>query len=337
MDTLSDWTVKTLPMRGEFFLLLHMIGDERRGSMFSTLARKTFLFISIFILTSLACDMSVSVAPTNPAPPPTDSLAPTTAAPTSLPATQAANPTATAIQTSFEGVEVTADLLKLVLPPTIASGAHGTQVPRADGEDLPVWGKTPGHLEVSLEGYALQGKFHEPKIYVYPALEYAQMVPAAFESIHRLDNILYPPGGPKLNDQLPAVPFFNAQQVFASNIQLISFQNGQGVRFLTEYAQFPASANNQDLFYHFEGVTRDGTYYIVAILPINNPMLAATSDAGAPLPTGGVPYPFMADPNADMQLYYKSVIEVLNATPSQAFTPTIEQLDQLIQSIQIGQ
>jgi hypothetical protein len=303
--------------------------------MYNNLAKKSVFFLSIFILLFMACDMSVSVAPTNPAPAPTESLAPTAAAPTSLPATQAVNPTV--VQTSFEGVEVTVDPLKLVLPATIASGVRGTQVPRAEGQDLPVWGKTPGHLEVSLEGYALQGKLQAPKIYVYPALDYAQMVPAAFESIHRLDNILYPPGGPKLNDELPAVPFFNAQQVFASNIQLMSFQNGQGVRFLTEYAQYPASANNQDLFYHFQGVTRDGNYYIVAILPISNPMLAATSDAGAPLPSGGVPYPFMADPNADMQLYYQSVVEVLNATPSKDFTPMIEQLDQLIQSIQIGQ
>ena len=161
------------------------------------------------------------------------------------------------------------------------------------------------------------------------------MLPAAFESIHRLDNILYPPGGPDLNNPLPAIPFFNDQQVFASNVKVISFQNGQGVRFLTQYAQYSAPANNHDLFYEFQGVTRDGAYYIVAILPIRNPMLAETSDAGAPLPVGGVPYSYMIDPNTDMQLYYRSVTDVLNATPADTFTPTLNQLDQLIQSMSI--
>ena len=64
-------------------------------------------------------------------------------------------------------------------------------------------------------------------------------------------------------------------------------------------------------------------------------MLAETSDAGAPLPAGGVPYSYFADPNADMELYYRSVLDLLNASPSEIFTPTLEQLDQLIQSIKI--
>jgi hypothetical protein len=232
-------------------------------------------------------------------------------------------------------VEVSVDPLSIVISPGLASGARGSQFSRAEGENVAPWEVTPGHIQLKLEGYILQGKSQQPQIYVYPALEYAQMRPAAFESIHRLDNILYPPGGPALNDQLPAVPFFNAAQVFASNVQLISFQNGQGVRFLTEYAQHAASANNQDLFYHFEGLTRDGKYYIIAILPITAPMLAETSDGGAPLPPGGVPYPYFADPEADMQLYYKSVLDLLNASPSQVFTPTLDQLDQLIQSMKI--
>lgn len=213
---------------------------------------------------------------------------------------------------------------------------RGIQFQRANGQDLPSWSLTPGHTVLKLEGYLLQGKSHEAEIYIYPALDYAVMVPGAFESIHRLDNILYAPGGPMINDELPAVPFFNAQQVFASNIQLVSFQNGQGVRFVTEYAQYPASANNNDLFYHFQGVTRDGDYYIVAILPITAPELAETSDGGAALPSGGVPYPYFANPGADMQSYYTSVVDVLNATPAETFSPTISQLDLLIQSMRIN-
>jgi hypothetical protein len=185
--------------------------------------------------------------------------------------------------------------------------------------------------------YVLQGKSNQPQIYVYPALEYAELVPTAFESIHRLDNILYAPNAPISADQLPPVPFFNARQVFASNVQVISFQNGRGVRFLAEYAQYPVSANNTDLFYQFQGLTNDGAYYVVAILPLTAPALAETSDGGAALPAGGIPYPYFADPNADMTGYYAAVTTLLNATPPDAFYPTIGQLDSLVQSMQITQ
>jgi hypothetical protein len=232
-------------------------------------------------------------------------------------------------------VEVTVDPLRIVLPAGLASGVRGSQLPRADGQDLPYWGLTPGHTLLKLEGYLLQGKFHEPQIYVYPAQAYAEMVPGAFESIRRLDNILYSPGGSIGADQLPAVPFFNAGQVFASNVQVLSFQNGDGVRFLTEYAQYAASANNHDLFYHFQGVTRDGAYYVIAILPITVPVLAETSDGGAVLPAGGIPYSYFADPTSDMQSYYTAITALLNATSPDAFNPTMDQLDLLIQSMRI--
>ena len=248
---------------------------------------------------------------------------------------------ATAIPTaqppSSTGTTVTFGSLTLVVPPGVASGASGSEYPRIDSEDAAWWQKTPGHLQIMLgDYYVLQGKFHQPQIYVYPAQAYAELVPPAFESLHRLNNILGTPSVPISTDQLPAVPFFNAQQVFASNIQAISFQNGGGVRFLTEYAQYAAPVNNHELFYHFQGVTRDGAYYIIAILPITVPVLAETSDAAAALPPGGIAYPDITDPNADWQGYYTAVTDLLNGTSPDTFTPSINQLDLLIQSMQIA-
>jgi hypothetical protein len=304
--------------------------------MHSTLLKKVFLFITMFITVTLACDLSFTVAPSaSPTLLPTDAIIPATVASTEIPAALTPIPATLAPNATPNGVEVSVGPLSLVLSSGLAGGVRGSQVPRNEGQDLPDWDLTPGHIILKLEGYLLQGKSHEPQIYVYPAQAYAEMVPSAFESIRRLDNIVSTSGGPMINDQLPAVPFFNGQQSFASNIQLLSFQNGGGVRFLTEYAQYAVSANNHDLFYHFQGVTRDGAYYIIAILPISNPMLAETSDGGAVLPTGGVPYPYFADPEADMQAYFTSVIDVLNATPSEAFSPTMDKLDLLIQSMRI--
>jgi hypothetical protein len=237
---------------------------------------------------------------------------------------------------SFAGLETTYGVLTLVVPPGIASGASGQEYPPITDEDAAYWQKTPGHLQVMLgDYYVLKDKSQQPVIYVYPAQTYAELVPAAFESIHRLNNILGNPGAPIDPNTLPAIPFFNARQVFASQIEVVSFQNGKGVRFLTEYAQYPASANNADLFYNFIGVTNDGAYYIVAVLPLTHPNLAETSDGGAVVPSDGIPYDYFSNPNADMMLYYTSVVQLLNSASPDAFTPTIGQLDLLVQSMQV--
>lgn len=304
--------------------------------------KKTFLFLSLLTIVSLACGFTFSVSdPTSIPTLPNDAVVPTAVAPTQIPASPTSvpptlppDPPATA-QPPASDPSLSFGPLHFVLPVGLASGITGRQLARADGSDLPYWSKTPGHWQITLDNYPLQGKTHEPGIYIYAGLDYATMSPAAFEAIHRLDNILYGPGGTINMDQLPAVPFFNAQQAFASQVKVVSFQNGSGVRFLTEYAQYAVSANNQDLFYHFEGLSRDGTYYIVAILPVSVPVVAETSDAGAPLPSGGIPYPYYSDPNADMRSYYASVTTLLDTTSPDAFTPTIAQLDSLIESMQL--
>jgi len=303
--------------------------------------KKIILFLTIFIVVTLACDLAITAAPaTDPAPQPTNTF-PALENPTQIPASAtsiSATEAPTSQPPSVDGVTVTYGPLGFVLSSGIASGFVGDQFSRVEGDNVASWEETPGHTQITLDGYLLQGKFHQPQIFIYPATEYAVLNPAAFESIHRLDNILYGPGAPDLSQPLPAVPFFNAAQVFASNVQAISFQGGGGVRFLTEYAQYPAPVNNNDLFYHFQGLSRDGAYYIIAIsiFPITVPVLAETSEPGAVLPPGGIAYPDSTDPNADMEGYYASITNLLNATSPDAFTPTLSQLDALIQSMLIA-
>ena len=269
----------------------------------------------------------------------TPAFVPATAVPTAnVPATElpAASIPATEPPAST-GTAITYGPLSLIVPPGAANGASFNEYPRHDSEDAAWWQKTPGHLAVMLgDYYVLQGKLHQPQIYVYPAQEYAELVPAAFEGIRRVNNILYGSGGPITVDQLPAVPFFNAQPVLAANIQTVSFQNGGGVRFLTQYAQGNTPVNNHELFYQFQGVTRDGAYYIVAIFPVTVPVLSETGEAAAALPSGGIAAPVGTDPNADWAGYYTAVTDLLNSTPPDAFTPAISQLDMLIASMQIA-
>ena len=190
--------------------------------------KKAYLILSICILATAACGLPLQAA-TPTAVPPTPmpvlpSITPLPATATPVPATAAPTSTPTAVPPAFEGMAVTFAPLSLVIPTGLASGASGSQIPPAEGADIPPWGVTPGHIQLDLEGYLLQGKFHEPQIFVYPAQAYAEIQNGAAESIKRLQAIQSNPGAPISPEQLPFVPFFNATQVFASNIQPVSFQ-----------------------------------------------------------------------------------------------------------------
>ncbi|GAP17602.1 hypothetical protein [Levilinea saccharolytica] len=305
--------------------------------------KKTILPLTLLALTALACNMTVSFAPTSqPEPEPTRvsptltlPAAPTQAVPTQpQPTSEVPNlPEPTVPPQPLSGSTITFHRLTVTLPQTVANGASGSEIPRNDSPEAAQWQKTPGHLQVSLDGYyALQGKTNQPAIYVFPALEYAELAPAAFESIHRLRNYLYDPNNVPALDQMPGVPFMNAKILFAAQILPLSFQNGTGVRYITEYAQGPVQANNTDLFYNYIGVTDDGNDYVVVILPITSPVLAESGDLNAPVPSGGVPYP----DNGRADPYFIAISDLLNVQPGGSFSPSLDMLDSLIQSISIA-
>jgi hypothetical protein len=307
----------------------------------NTTMKNTFLFLSLFIIITLGCGVSVNILPTNTVPTAADTPIlvepPTTTPEVFIALTQAIPATPVAQPSPATNTLVTFGRLTLEIPSSVASGASGSEIAPVTNADAASWQKTPGQLQVSLvDYYVLQGKLHQPQIYVYPAIDYAVLVPGAFESMHRLRNVMSAVV-PLTPDQLPAVPFFNAAQVFASNIQTVPFQNGSGVRFLTEYAQYPAPVNNHELVYHFQGFSNDGEYYIVAVFPITAPVLVETSDAGSPVPSGGILYPFSDDPDPKaLQKYYDDVANMLDATSPDTFTPSINQLDALIQSMWVA-
>jgi hypothetical protein len=125
---------------------------------------------------------------------------------------------------------------------------------------------------------------------------------------------------------LPLLPVFNAAQIFYSQAAVVQFQNGKGVRYLTEYAQSFAPINNKDIFYTFQGLTADGQYWVSAILPISNPILPGNGDNP---PTGQS----WEDFSNSYESYIADIIAQLNAQSPGSFAPTINMLDALINSI----
>lgn len=271
--------------------------------------QKLLAFCTIMFLIQ-ACNFSYTVLPTSTA-------APTVVVPTNTVDTR--------------GV-VTLNNVSFTLPIGVANDSQSEMVAAAPGTEAdPWWNIAPAHLQFKLTGYQLQGTMLEPQIRVYPAEEYAQMENSpATTHIERLKNILAGAGISK--DTLPAVGSFNAGQIFAAHIQQIDFKSGKGVRYLTQYAQYAAPVNNHELVYEFQGLTNDGKYYIIAVLPVSSSILAEDAKPDAAIPPGGVAVP---DSGIADAAYYDAVTAALNAMYPDSFNPSLFQLDTLISSITV--
>ena len=286
---------------------------------------KTLVVMLGVVLGTWGCSFSIS-SPTTPSQ--ADQVATVVAATMQALTAVPGENTSTPAVTQFSGNSISFENVSFVIPSGLASGADTEAMTAVETNSGAPWDIAPTHLRFTLTGYQLQGKFHEPRIFVYPADTYAQANPTAAEQIDRLRKIQA--GTAPMIETLPSVPFFNAMPQIAAHIKVIPFESGSGVRALTQYAQYAAPINNRELFYHFQGLTRDGRYYLIAILPITAPILPEDEKAEASIPEGGVPIPTDIGPN---DVYYFSVTEKLNSLAPDDFTPSLNMLDALIQSI----
>ncbi|MBX3057421.1 MAG: hypothetical protein KF770_13215 [Anaerolineae bacterium] len=161
----------------------------------------------------------------------------------------------------------------------------------------------------------------QPQIPIFPLDAYAAMNPMAAAQIAQLNDLLR--DRPDLpNGALPHLPPPNGQQDLQAQMRFLAFQNGAGMRYLTQFNQEPRQINNQEIYYTFQGVTADRAYYIAAFFPVQSSSLPADNT--------------IADDAAfarDRQNYLEQTTANLNALPTTAFTPDLALLDALIASL----
>ncbi len=236
-----------------------------------------------------------------------------------------------------QGVSISYYNVSFVVPKDMASGSSSETIPVTDEQNGGPWGVAPKHLEFKLNDYNLPpGYFAQVLIDVYPATDYANAYEGANISIKRLQTLLSNPSTPLTNENLPQVPYFNAASMFAAQAKLIQFKSGSGVRMITQYGQAVGPVANNATFYHFEGLTGDGKYYIVAVLAVEAKFLINGNDPSAQPPADGIPFPGYnyTDPSY-YDKYFKAVTDKMNSTPDGSFTPSLGSLDSLINSLQV--
>jgi hypothetical protein len=195
----------------------------------------------------------------------------------------------------------------------------------APSDQSPAWDVAPQHEEIKFTGFAINETFLEPQINVYPVQDFIALQPVIAESAATLQKIILDKSNEPGN--VPILPLWNATQVFLAKPAYFDFKDGSGIRYITQYGQAVMPINNHDLFYSFQGLSSDGKYWISAVVPVNHPSIQATYDN--PLP---------ADMDQFMANYaqYTALIRAnLDTQPLETFTPSLADLDAMIQSIVI--
>jgi hypothetical protein len=297
-----------------------------------------FMVAVVLGLAGMACNLPFNgmPGPSGTAVPPTVPAAPTDEVYTEPPplfptATLAAQPEATlppippttpaGPRVEFQGVSF--DELSSVF-----SGVQPQIVPLQEGEpDTYGWpGPVPETYRFDFQGYLLPQPWIQPQILVYPIPDYAWVNAPAGDIAAKLDSELRAVEV-KLTSQ-PFLPMWNAGQVFSARPEIKLFQNGKGIRYLTCYAQAFVRIDAACLFYTFQGLSTDGKYYVSAILPVD---LAALHSAEA----DGLWNAVQAD-TSQYDKYIQEMTRILaSATPSD-FTPDLDNLDELVQSLNVS-
>jgi hypothetical protein len=214
----------------------------------------------------------------------------------------------------------------------MADGANAEVVPAIGEDEGAPWDIAPEHIRITLSGYSItnQNEALHATITMYPAQEFMSVHEGATGSIQKLQAILANPSTPINVDTAPNVPTFNAAQAIVAQAGIVNFQNGSGVRMVTHYTQFFSPIVQNGQFYHYQGLTSDGKYYLIAILPILSPLQSTSENPLA----DGIAFPDVetADGTAFKE-YYQAMTDKLNSADPNAFQPAISQLDALVQSI----
>jgi hypothetical protein len=184
------------------------------------------------------------------------------------------------------------------------------------------WQAVPAYLTATLNNYPVAGPI-TPQIFVYPTQDLPAWNPDADKQVKDMQALLV---SHLVTGAMPFLPLKPEKQVIQSAIKGIEFNNGQGVRYLTQYNSGIVPVNNQQLFYTFQGLTSDGRFYISAVLPVIYPGLPADSLSVPPEND-----PFWTDPAG----YIAQTSKTLSEAPTSSFTPDLSTLDAMMSSLEV--
>jgi hypothetical protein len=267
-------------------------------------------------------------------------------------APQSFSPDLTLLDRLFQSLKITAPVATMVTPAdattadvayqnvffsyaaALASRVEVDEIaPVVDTGGMTMFGSQPGYSLFTLIGYPVTRQYGGAQVMVFPVSSFPNSDSISDQVLARLQAFLAArapltahantSGG----EGIPVLPLVNAAQVIVVKPQYFNFQDGFGVRFITSYGQDISPITNDRLLYVFEGMTTDGQYVVSVQFPVKASILPDTFD------------PSTFDYNQFMATYadyMATTVNDLDLLQSQDYTPNLDTLDALIQSIQVG-
>ena len=184
------------------------------------------------------------------------------------------------------------------------------------------WWSVPEHREYKFNNWILVDAFLEARIKIYPVEDFRTINPGVGERLDALRVVL--DTKPADGEGAPVGDVFNAGQMYKSNVKYLRFQNGEGIRFLTQYGQALSPLGRPMMFYTFQGFTDDSKYFISAMLPATHPSLPHAELVE-------MDQAFMDN----WETYVAETEAQLNAEADNTFLPPLGLLDEMFESMTV--
>ena len=218
---------------------------------------------------------------------------------------------------SFGGVSFSLD-------PAIAAAASGAAMPdTSDPTAPPEYDKGPARVAFSFDGYTGPTTTIPALVYVYNAADLAGKPEEPMAN--SLATLLQERPDLAGQQQLPFLPTVNAGQGLHAREAYRDFDSGSGIEYLAMYAQDASPITGDRLWYVFQGMTSDGQSYVSAVFPLGTDLFPAE-----------IPADFNYDEwFAGYDQYMANSRQALADAPAGRFTPALDKLGALVQSISV--
>lgn len=172
-------------------------------------------------------------------------------------------------------------------------------------------------------------RYRQAMLGVYPLPAYIKINESVKTSAGGLTAALKAQQLPKASSFGP-IPPVHAGQVFHAQVKFFQFNGGKGVRYLTMYAQDVSPVVNERLVYVYQGLTDNGNYVISATFPLRTDALPNKYEDVKDFPD------FSGTNAGDLyEAYMKKTTAALDQLKLNAFQPSLDDLDAIVQSIVI--
>lgn len=140
-----------------------------------------------------------------------------------------------------------------------------------------------------------------------------------------------------LRGRMPLVPMYDVGEALRAKVSYVDFRGGSGVAFVTQYTIEDTLVSNQALAYVFQGLTRDGQYYVSAAFPVAAPFLPSdyTEREAARL---GLNQAVLSDTKLERRYknYLARTARRLEALPPGDYRPGLGLLNDLLRSLDVN-